>query len=167
MSEPTMPWILQSDISSIIEIENQCFPFPWDERDFDICLKNKDNVGLVIEKDHNIIGYLIFSLGKNCYNVISLAVDPKMCRKGYGNRMIQYLITKIRSSTQGPRNKINVIVSDQNLNCHQFLKAISFTAIKVRKNYFGPLHDAYEFVLDMNEVKKNIVKRNYKAKKNA
>ena len=149
MSEATMRWMRQNDLADIIQIEEQCFPFPWDQEDFNICLRKKDNVGVVLTSGENIIGYMIFQFSKKSYIILSIAVDPAYQKNGHGKQMIEYLKTKIRSSNSGPKDQIKIIVSDQNLNCHNFLKCIGFTATKVIKEYFGPDHDAYDFMLDL------------------
>ena len=151
MSEATMRWMRQNDLADIIQIEEQCFPFPWDQEDFNICLRKKDNVGVVLTLNNKIIGYMIFQFTKKSYSVLSIAVDPSYQKKGYGKKMIEYLKTKIRSSNSGPKDQIKIIVSDQNLQCHNFLKSIGFVALKVIKEYFGPDHDAYDFMLDVKD----------------
>ena len=149
MSEATMRWMRQNDLKDIVLIEDECFPYPWDKEDFDICLRKKDNVGVVLSLDEKIIGYMIFQFTKKHYSILSIAVQPSYQKNGYGKQMIEYLKTKIRSSNSGPKDHIKLIVSDENLNCHKFLKSLGFTATKVIKDYFGPCHDAYDFVLDM------------------
>jgi len=166
MSESIMRWMRQSDMPEIVKIENQCFPHPWDRDDFDVCLKKKDHIGVVLTIDKTIVGYMIFNFNKSSYNILSIAVDPNHYKNGFGRRMIEYLKTKIRSSAEGPKDKIHLIVSDQNLNCHNFLKALQFKAIRIHKRYFGPEHDAYEFFLDMNENKVEVKKvKNRKPRK--
>lgn len=144
MSGYYMRWIVVSDMQQIISIENQCFPFPWDENDFEICLRKKNHVGIAIVEKNKIIGYMIFSSEKNAYSIHSIAVDPQFQRKGFGTIMLNYLMIKIRSSVNGAK-KINIMVSDQNLFCHNFLKKNNFIASKIYRQYFGPAHDAYQF----------------------
>ena len=154
MSEPMIRWMTQPDLKNVLKIEDQAFPYPWDQDDFEICLRKKNTVGVVMLKEKEVIGYMIFEFKKTMYTVVSLAVSPDHQKNGYGKKLIEYLKQSIRSSKDGPKNKITLVVSDQNLNCHKFLKAISFKATKVVKEYFGPCHDAYEFVHDMQEKKK-------------
>lgn len=151
MSEFALRWMRLQDMDEIVEIEEQCFPYPWDKNDFDICLHKKDHVGIVATIDKKLVGYMIFCFNKKIYSVLSIAVDPKYQKKGCGTKMIDYIKTKVRSSSEGPKNQIHLIVSDQNLGCHNFLKSIGFVAIAVEKEYFGPFHDAYKFMLDMQE----------------
>jgi ribosomal protein S18 acetylase RimI-like enzyme len=76
MSESIMRWMRQSDMPEIVKIENQCFPHPWDRDDFDVCLKKKDHIGVVLTIDKTIVGYMIFNFNKSSYNILSIAVDP-------------------------------------------------------------------------------------------
>lgn len=155
MSGYHMRWIVFSDMQEIISIENQCFPFPWDENDFEICLRKKNHVGIAIVERSKIIGYMIFSSEKNAYSVHSIAVDPQFQRKGYGTIMLNYLMIKMRSSASGAK-KMNIMVSDQNLFCHNFLKKNNFIANKIHRQYFGPMHDAYQFEIFVETDENNL-----------
>lgn len=159
MSQSLIRWLRLNDIDNILAIEEKSFPYPWDKEDFEICLRKKNTFGVVQTIQEKIIGYMIFQCCSKAYNILSIAVDPKFQKKGHGKKLIDYVKNKIRSSTEGPKNQIVLIVSDQNLNCHMFLKAIDFVATKVKKDYFGPDHDAYEFVMQMIEKKTAKVKK--------
>lgn len=159
MSDATIRWLRQSDLEQIVAIEEQTFPYPWELQDFEICLRKKTTFGVVQTLDEKIISYMIFQCTSKSYNILSIAVDPKHQRCGNGRKLIEYVKNKIRASTEGPKNQIVLIVSDQNLTCHNFLKSLSFVATKVNKDYFGPDHDAYHFVMDMREQKKPKVKK--------
>jgi ribosomal-protein-alanine N-acetyltransferase len=159
MSESTIRWLRQSDLEQIVEIEEQTFPHPWDMQDFEICLRKKNAFGVVQILDEKVIGYMIFQCTSKSYNILSIAVDPKHQKCGNGRKMIEYVKNKIRASTEGPKNQIILIVSDQNLVCHKFLKSLDFVATKINKDYFGPDHDAYHFVMDMRDQKKIKVKK--------
>jgi ribosomal-protein-alanine N-acetyltransferase len=165
MSESNIRWMTLQDIEQIIEIENKAFPYPWDQSDFNICLRKKNIVGVVLLDNKKIIAYMIFEFKKTLYEIISLAVDPKFQKAGNGRKLVEYLKQTIRSSKDGPINKISLVVSDQNLNCHQFLRNINFKAIKVQKDYFGPMHDAYHFIYDFKEKKQTTSKNTRKRKR--
>lgn len=153
MSENNIRWMTTQDFDQLVKIEEAAFPYPWDENDFNTCLKKKNIVGVVLLKDKTIIAYMIFEYKKTMYEIVSLAVDPLYQKKGHGKQLIHYLTQTVRSSKEGPINKISLVVSDQNLNCHQFLKTLNFTAVKIHKDYFGPMHDAYQFIYDLKEKK--------------
>lgn len=147
MYKHTIRWCLQSDLSVVSDIESRAYEYPLEYEDFILCLKREDHVGLVVEKDNKTIGFMLYRIKKDHYEVVSMAIDPNHRRDGAGSQLIEYLIHKIK-------RKIKMIISDKNLNAHMFLKKNGFTAINIHQNWFGPSHDGYEFVLSLVKSKK-------------
>ena len=44
-------WMTRRDMVSVLEIENQCFEFAWSSDDFIRCLRQRNCIGMVAEKD--------------------------------------------------------------------------------------------------------------------
>jgi ribosomal protein S18 acetylase RimI-like enzyme len=147
MDNHTIRWCLQSDLGFVADIESRAYEYPLEYEDFILCLKREDHVGLVVEKDNKIVGFMLYRIKKDHYEVISMAVDPSYGREGAGSQLITYLIHKIK-------RKIKMVVSDKNLKAHMFLKKNGFTAMNIHQNWFGPNHHGYEFSLSLVKPKK-------------
>jgi [ribosomal protein S18]-alanine N-acetyltransferase len=136
-------WCLQSDIPQLIEIENLSYLHPWNHEDFSVSLRKDDHVGVVLEVDKKIVGYLIYQSTKTVCNIIGLAIHPDNRKKGGGKFLLDYLKKKYNKKKVF---KIKISVSDTMLDAHNFLKSMGFVAVRVLKNHFGPSHDGYEFL---------------------
>lgn len=145
-------WCLQADLEKIAAIESKSFEFPLEYDDFVLCLKRNDHVGLVIEDECKIIGFMLYQIKKEYYNLISIAIDPAYRRRGAGTELVNYLKRTIK-------NKIKLIISDEKKEAHCFFKKNEFTAVKVLKEHFGPSHDGYEFIYDALKKVKCKIKR--------
>lgn len=130
------------DLSSVVKIENLSFPSPWSKQEFSSTLKLPNIIGNIVEVDQEIVGYIIYEIIANaeCLHILNLSVSPDWRRQGIGKALIQ----KMMSTTDWL--SISLMVSDRNLDCHLFLKKMSFEAFSVARDYFEEDHDAYEFM---------------------
>lgn len=145
-------WCLQSDLDMIASIELKSFEFPLEYDDFIMCLKREDHVGLVVEHEFKVVGFMLYQIKKEHYNLISIAVAPDFRRKNAGTALINYLKKTIKT-------RIKLIISDEKKEAHCFFKKNNFIAIKVLHEHFGPHHDGYEFVYDRVSKPKCKIKR--------
>jgi len=145
-------WCLQSDLERIACIELESFEFPLEYDDFLACLKRKDYVGLVVEHETKVIGFMLYQIKNEYYKLISIAVEPAYRHNGAGSAMINYLKNTIK-------NKIKLIISDEKKAEHCFFKKNGFVAVNILKEHFGPNHDGYEFIYDALKKVKCKIKR--------
>ena len=138
-------WQIRRDLPQVCEIESLCFPdHPWQEEDFIRCLRQRNCIGMVIEKDDVVIGYMIYELHKNRLHVLNFAVHPDHRRAGAGRAMIEKLQSKLSPDR---RTRINLEVRETNLAAQLFFKAMGFRATSVLRDYYEDTdEDAYLFV---------------------
>ena len=134
-------WCIQSDLDYVVAIERRSHEYPLEYDDFWSCLKRDDHVGLVVENDRKIVGFLLYQIKKDHYRVVSMAVDPDRRREGAGSSLLSYL-------KRTAKGRMRMVVSDTKVEVHCFLKANGLLATKVLHEHFGPQHDGYEFVYD-------------------
>lgn len=139
-------WIKPKDMNFILEIEKESFPEPWTKKDFDRVFANKDCVcQIYCDADTDkVLGYLVYEYDKVSYNLVNFAVAPKMRRQGIGKALIQSLISHMENSA---KRKMFVSISDKNLTAQLFMRKMGFRAEKISRNFYGPDHNAYEFIL--------------------
>lgn len=124
----------------VVAIEKASFEFPWSERDFIRCLRQRGCIGMVAELDGVVVGFMIYELHENRIHLINFAVDLSHRRSGVGKAMMGELIRKLTSD----RNRILLEVRETNLDAQKFFKSQGFRAISVLRDFYeDTTEDAY------------------------
>lgn len=135
--------MIRRDMDRVIEIEEKSFQFAWTEEDFTKCLRQRNCIGMVVELEEQVVGYVVYALDKKMLEVMNLAVDPNYRRQSIGRQIITKLIGKLDGTR---RNQIVVRTADFNLNSQLFFRAMGFRCIKVERDaYTEQDADAYLF----------------------
>ena len=140
-------WMLRADLESVLRIEKESFEFPWLRDDFIKCLRHRNAIGMVFQLPVDcgvldIAGFMIYSLGKTKIELLNFAVEKELRRRFIGKQMMDKLKGKL---TSGKRTVIFTRVRESNLEAQLFFRDQGFLAIKVLKNSFDNLEDAYLF----------------------
>ena len=136
-------YLIRRDLSQVLEIDNACFEFVWTKEDFIDCLRQKNCIGMVIEHEHKIIGFMIYEFNKHFLKLLDFAVRPSHQRRGFGTQMIDCLKDKIGQQRRN-RNEICCEIRESNLPAQLFFRAQGFTAVDVLKNHYDDTdEDAY------------------------
>ena len=141
-------WLIRRDMPEVLRIEQQSFEFAWTEEDFLCCLRQRNCIGMVAERDHEIVGFMIYELHKSRLNILNFAVAEEYRRNGIGSQMVMRLVDKL---SQQRRKEILLEVRERNLDAQMFFKQQSFRAVRVlRSHYDDTCEDAYimQFRLD-------------------
>ena len=126
-------WMIRRDLPTVLDIENRCFEFPWNEGDFVRCLRQRSCIGMVAERGDQVVGFMLYELHKNRLHLLSMAVDPDYSRQGIGTTLIEMLIRKLSYQR---RNRIVLEVRESNLAAQLFFKAMGFKAIMVLHKFY-------------------------------
>ena len=133
-------WMIRRDMPEVLAIEEACFDWnAWTEDDFIRCLRQRNCIGMVVDKDERVVGFMIYELNRTKLTVLNMAVHPTFTRQGVGTAMVQKLVGKL--STQR-RSMIDLDCWENNLSAHLFLKAMGFKATGVVQKEWG---EAYRF----------------------
>lgn len=134
-------WMIRRDMQSVLEIERQSFEFAWSEDDFIRCLRQRNCIGMVAERNEEIVGFMIYELHKNNLHILNFAVHRDYRRHGVGRNMIEKLIAKLAFQR---RNRIMLEVRESNLDAQLFFRSIGFRAISVLRDFYeDTTEDAY------------------------
>jgi [ribosomal protein S18]-alanine N-acetyltransferase len=134
-------WMIRRDMASVLEIEQQSFEFPWSEDDFIRCLRQRNCIGMVAERDGQVCGFMIYELHKNRLHLLNFAVAMPARRQGVGTAMIDKLASKLSSDR---RNRIMLEVRETNLDAQLFFRERGFRAISVLRSFYEDSpEDAY------------------------
>ena len=149
---PKMPtairWMIRRDLADVLRIEQASYDRPWTEQEFLSCLRERNQVGMIVENQAGeIVAFFVYRLDGVSIRVLNMAVDPKHRRNGVGSQIVRKIIAKL-----GPhrRKRIVLYVRESNLGLQLFLRGQGFEAKKVvRQHYEDTGEDAYKFVFEL------------------
>ena len=134
-------WMIRRDMASVLDIERQCFEFAWSEEDFIRCLRQRNCIGMVAERDDQVVGFMIYELHRNRLHVLNFAVSQEARRQDVGRTMLDKLVGKLGFQR---RNRIVLEVRESNLSAQLFFRACGFRAISVLRDFYeDSAEDAY------------------------
>jgi [ribosomal protein S18]-alanine N-acetyltransferase len=134
-------WMIRRDMPSVLDIEQECFEFPWYEEDFVRCLRQRNCIGMVAEASERVVGFMIYELHKHRLHVLNFAVSEPYRRRGVGAQMAKKLITKL---SHDRRSRIMLEVRETNLPAQLFFRTLGFRAVSVLRDYYeDTTEDAY------------------------
>lgn len=150
MSRCTIRKMKEADIDSLLEIERQSFPTPWNGRMFRDQLDMEDiAVNLSLVEENSVIGYLTAWFVFDEIHLMSIAVAPDRRCRGYANRMLNAVIDMGKERGMC-RMVLEVRVG--NTVAHQFYEKRGFRLIGKRKGYYRETgEDAFVMELDFDE----------------
>lgn len=134
-------WLVSRDMEEVLEIERESFEFPWTEEDYIRCLRSRNCIGMVAEYQDQVVGYMIYELGKNKIQLLNMATAAAFRRCGVATQMIAKLIGKLSLQR---RNRITFEIRETNLSAQLFFRSAGFRATQILKNYYEQMQeDAY------------------------
>jgi ribosomal protein S18 acetylase RimI-like enzyme len=88
---------------------------------------------LLVVKDKIVIGYILWSITKNNYHILSFAVQEKYRRCKIGSLLIQEMI----QSRHNDISTISLYVHIENTTAINFYEKLEFTITNVLKDYYA------------------------------
>lgn len=140
--KPNVRWMIRRDMQAVLDIEYRSFEFPWSQDDFTQALRQRNCIGMVVEQDERILGYMVYELYAKRISLLSIATAPDALRQGVGRMMIDKLVGKLSPMR---RSQIDADVRESNLGAQLFFKACGFIADKVSRDHYENGEDAYQF----------------------
>ena len=123
---------------------SQATNHPWSEEQFLRNLRQRNCIGMVAECGEEMVGYMLYELGKRHLEILNFAVSPKWQSQGIGYQMLERLKSKLSSHR---RTKLLFYVPEDCLDMQIMLKKSFFQATSVIRNYFEDKNlDAYKFI---------------------
>lgn len=142
-------WMIRKDMPEVLQTEWLSFEHAWVEEDFLKCLRQRNCIGMVIEIERTatVIGYMIYLLHKTRLEILNFAVHPDHRRKGAGRKMVEKLVSKLSSHR---RVKMDIHVSERNLDAQLFFRQMRFLAVGVDPGWFDT-EDGYRMEYQFEE----------------
>ena len=120
-------------VAQVAELEKLCFSDPWSENSVASELKNPLSLWLIAEEDGVVCGYVGSQTVLGETDMMNIAVRPDCRRKGVAAALITELICRLKG--QGS-HILRLEVRESNATAIALYKAMGFTQLGLRKNYY-------------------------------
>ncbi len=89
-----------TDLDSIVAIENLAYESPWSKLKFNDSLNNPNILASVILLDQKIVGYLFALNSLEFVDILNICIHPKYQHQGLGKRLYTDFIQKVKKPQQ-------------------------------------------------------------------
>jgi [ribosomal protein S18]-alanine N-acetyltransferase len=135
-------WVIRRDYPAIMEIERDCFAYPWSEEQLVRVMRQRNAIGLCAEHNEQPVGYMIYELRPKSIVLLNFAVSVYHRRFGVGRSLIEKLKSKL---SPGRKTRITLHCWERNVEGQLFFRSQGFRVANSLKGYFDylPDDDAY------------------------
>jgi ribosomal-protein-alanine N-acetyltransferase len=140
--------LYETDISTLLHIEELTQAVPWTEETFSHCMK-AGYVGWVIELEGRVVGFIIVSMHTGESHILNLGVHPEYQRRGFGRELLEQALSVAKAKEVGIAY---LEVRRSNAKAIALYEKAGFVQVGERKSYYpGPLgrEDALIFAKDL------------------
>ena len=143
--------MIPSDITRVLELENQLFTSPWGEDDFMYELEsNPYSTIFVEEQDNNIVGYVGIWIIFEQAQITTLGVDKSYQHKHIGQTLLVYAM---KEAIMKHAEWMSLEVRVSNIAAQNLYKKLGFKTETIRKDYYQDNHeDAYLMLVKLGEL---------------
>ena len=123
----------ESHVAQVAALEKLCFSDPWSETSIASELENHLSLWLIAEENGAVCGYVGSQTVLDETDMMNIAVRPDCRRKGIAAALIAELVSRLKA--RGSRI-LRLEVRESNLPAIALYKAMGFTQLGLRKNYY-------------------------------
>ena len=134
MTQTYIRWMVRSDLDSVVAIEKDLYDYPWSQQEFLIALRQRNCIGMVAERNEEVVGYMVYELHKTRIELLNFAVRPRSQRLGVGSALIEKLKSKLAHER---RNKISLELRERNLDGQLFLRQAGFKCTSILHGWYA------------------------------
>jgi ribosomal-protein-alanine N-acetyltransferase len=124
--------MLQADLSAVMLIEPEIYPYPWSRGNFSDSL-NSGYSCLVLERNGAIIGYAVLMMVLDEAHLLNISIAKPQQGSGLGRALLAHMVQVAR--THGALNMF-LEVRPSNLTAIRLYESIGFNEMAVRKGYY-------------------------------
>jgi ribosomal-protein-alanine N-acetyltransferase len=133
-TQTNIRWMVRSDLDSVVAIEKDVFDYPWSQQEFLIALRQRNCIGMVAERNDEVVGYMVYELHKTRIELLNFAVRSRSQRLGVGSAMIEKLKSKLAYER---RNKISLELRERNLDGQLFFRQAGFKCTSILHGWYA------------------------------
>ena len=134
MTQTHIRWMIRRDLDSVVAIEKDVFDYPWSQQEFLIALRQSNCMGMIAERNDEVIGYMIYELHKTQIELLNFAVRSRSQRLGVGTALIEYLKSKLAYQR---RDKITLDLRERNLDGQLFFRKAGFVCTAILHGWYA------------------------------
>lgn len=123
----------EDELSSLAEIEKECFSLPWSEASFREELDRDGSFFLVARLDGEIAGYVGLQFVLDEGYITNVAVRRELRRRGVGKRLMESIIKIARDM---PLSFVSLEVRESNFGAIALYEGLGFKTMGVRKDFY-------------------------------
>jgi len=143
------------DLDQVLQIEKESFDHAWSKQQFQNEIDHNDFSEIFVERiNDEVISYGdLWYMFENC-DLTKIAVKEKYRHKGYGQKMMKYLIKRAKQKgCEFMHLEVNVFNDD----AIRLYESNEFSTLRTRKSYYENGDDAYDMMRGLIEEKPRIV----------
>jgi [ribosomal protein S18]-alanine N-acetyltransferase len=130
LSDLTIRPMLAQDIEAIALIENSAYEAPWPKIAFFAVLE-KAYPAFVMQKQNEIIGYVIATHVQNEAHILNFVIAPLMQHQGLGRKLLTFLLAVLPQI-----EKVSLEVACNNVPAIKLYESFGFKQQGLRKQYY-------------------------------
>ena len=132
MSEIYIRPMIEQDVTSIINIEDNAYDFPWNKTIFQDCL-HAGYCSWVIEFNNILVGYGIMLITSDESHILNLCIHPDYQSRGIGKLLFNHFLVLDRRENI---HRIFLEVRPTNFKAIRLYLSMGFNEIGKRRNYY-------------------------------
>lgn len=118
------------DIEHVLEIEHESFSSPYSREIFEDYLSS--DLFLVVEKDEEVIGYILADKREDQGVIISIAVQPNSRNEGIGTSLMETAQEKMKDV-----ERYFLIVRTSNIGAQLFYEKLGYSKVAKIEDYYS------------------------------
>lgn len=128
--------LAQSDIADILQIENQCYEFPWSEQIFRDCIDSNYQC-YAISMYQKFSGYVIVSTVLDEAHLLNICLSKEWQGQRLGKSVLYWVFETLKIKKI---DKFFLEVRPSNLVALALYNELGFETIGIRKSYYPAQH---------------------------
>ena len=130
-------YMLRQDLDAVVAIDKDLFDFPWTKAEFVLAMQQKNTIGMVVERNEEVVGYMVYEIHRHKIHVLNFAVRARSQRLGIGRELVERLKSRLHFKQ---REMIVTEVRESNLDAQLFFKSQGFKCTSILHGFYHPEH---------------------------
>jgi ribosomal-protein-alanine N-acetyltransferase len=142
--------LVEADLDRVAALERVAFTDPWSRRSFEELLAQPQVRGVAVDGDDGCLaGYALYTVVAGEGEILNLAVDPAVRRRGLGRRLLDAILDQMRAAGT---THVFLEVRQSNRAAIQLYAASGFRSVSLRRGYYrSPTEHAVTMTLQLSQ----------------
>ncbi len=132
--------VIEKDLPSILEIENECFKHPYQAKDFLYELnENPFSNFYCLKKDGKIVSYIIYWITFDSATICKIATKKSKRKLGFAGFLLENALNSLKKQDV---LFVTLEVRVSNINAIELYKKYGFNKVNIKEKYYEDKEDA-------------------------